>query len=325
MSAGREQGSALLTVLLLVGVIGAMAALALDRLKTSIHVVANGVALDQARAIALAAEAVAVTRIDELTKSGSGKATLAGWNGRSTRMPVPGGMANITISDGGNCFNLNSVAQGDAISGLSLRPAGVNQFRALMEAIGVPDEQARIVSASLGDWVDSDRTPVPGGAEDEVYAQAAIPYRAANTMLADITEMRAVAGVTPAIYDRLRPWVCVLPTTELSPININTLGTGQAPLVAMLAPDQLTLDSARGVLAGRPVDGWANVQEFWHSPALASLQIGDALAQTRVETRWFNISLDIQIAGAELSEHGLIDAKSAPAKLVSRNWGDPIG
>ena len=49
-----EQGSALLTVLLLIGVIGGMAALALDRLRTSMHVVTNGVALDQARAFALA-------------------------------------------------------------------------------------------------------------------------------------------------------------------------------------------------------------------------------------------------------------------------------
>lgn len=324
MSAGREQGSALLTVLLLVGVIGAMAALALDRLKTSLYVVANGVALEQARAIALAAEAVAVRRIDELMKSGSGKAA-GGWNGRSTQLPVPGGTASITIRDGGNCFNLNSVAQGDAVSGLSLRPAGVNQFRALMKAVGVPNEQARVVAASLGDWVDSDGTPVPGGGEDEVYAQAAVPYRAANTMLADITELRAVAGVSASIFDRLKPWVCVLPTTELSPININTLGSHQAPLIAMLVPDQLTLDSARSVLAGRPADGWGNVQEFWHSPALANLQIGDALAQTRVETHWFNISLHIQISRVEFSEQALIDANSAPVRLVSRSWGDPTG
>jgi general secretion pathway protein K len=194
-----------------------------------------------------------------------------------------------------------------------------------MKAIGVPDEQARTVAASLGDWIDSDRTPLPGGAEDEVYAQAAIPYRAANTLLADVTELRAVAGVTSAVYAQLRPWVCVLPTTELSPINVNTLSPDQAPLVVMLLPDQLSLESARAAIAARPVDGWNRVSDFRKLPALASLQLGGMLDQASVATRWFAIRLDIEIAGAELSERGLIDAGTSPARLVARSWGDSIG
>ena len=321
-----EQGSALLTVLLLIGVIGGMAALALDRLRTSMHVVTNGVALDQARAFALAAEAIAASRIDELTRRSSGKVTLAGgWNGRQTRLPLPGGVATVSISDGGNCFNLNSVAQGDVGSGLSLRPAGVNQFRALMKAVGVPEEQARTVAASLGDWVDSDRTPVPGGAEDETYAQTAIPYRAANALLADVSELRAVAGVTPAVYDGLKRWLCVLPTAELSPINVNTLTLEQAPLLAMLLPEQLSLASARTIIAARPADGWRRMEDFWGLPALVSLQLGDALGQAAITTRWFNLNLDIELAGAELNERGLIDARSSPARIVARSWGNPLG
>src|SRR3546814_7765026 len=48
-------------------------------------------------------------------------------------------------------------------------------------------------------------------------------------------------GVTPSIYATLRPWICALPTSDLSPINVNTLRPDQAPLIAMLAPEQLSI------------------------------------------------------------------------------------
>ena len=75
---------------------------------------------------------------------------------------------------------------------------------------------------------------------------ATAPYRTGNTLFADAGELRAVAGMSPALYRRLRPWLCALPTSDLSPINLNTLSPEQAPLLAMLAPGQLGVERARG-------------------------------------------------------------------------------
>src|SRR3546814_20207364 len=81
--------------------------------------------------------------------------------------------------------------------------------------------------------------------------------------MVDASELRAVNGVTPGIYDLLRPWVCALPVNDLSPININTMLPGQEPLLAMLLPGQLRVEQARQMLIRRPANGFSRVAEFW--------------------------------------------------------------
>ena len=201
-----ERGAALLTVLLLVAVMAVISAAALEKLRLATRIAGNSMAVDQARAFGMAAEAIALSRIDALVEADAARTTLAGgWNGRETRIPVPGGVAAVTVRDGGNCFNLNSVVAGSAPDDLKPRPIGVRQFVSLMETVGVDPDEARGVAAALTDWVDSDDIPAPGGAEDRAYRDRPVPYRAANTLLSDVSELRAVAGVTPELYARLRP------------------------------------------------------------------------------------------------------------------------
>ena len=137
-------------------------------------------------------------------------------------------------------------------------------------------------------------------------------------------ELRAVAGVTHEIYERLRPWVCALPDSDLSPLNINTLTLEQAPLFAMLLPEQLDVPRARKMLAQRPAAGYESLVRFWQLPALEALNPGaDVIAQTKLNTRWFALDISIELGSAELQETALIDGALAPARLVSRQWGDP--
>lgn len=319
-----ERGAALLAVLLLVAVMAALSVVALERLRLATRLSANGAALDQARAFALGAEAVVIARVTDLNAIESDRTTLAGgWQGRMNRIAIPGGYAGATVTDGGNCFNLNSVAQGEVATALIARPSGVKQFVALMRVLGVAGRDADHVAASLADWIDADGVPNPDGAEDETYLHEATPYRAANTLLDDASELRAVAGVTPEIYATLRPYVCALPRTTLSPLNVNTLAPDQAPLLAMLAPGQLPLPRARTVIEGRPKDGWRDTNAFWAEPALAMLTPApEARGQVHVRTGWFAARLDVDLGGAQVEERALIDGSTAPAKLVSRSWGE---
>lgn len=317
-----EEGAALLSVLLLVAVLGAIAAASFDRLRLATNLEANAASLEQARSFALAAEMLAASRIDDLLARDLNRTTNAGdWNGKTNVLPLPVGVARATVRDGGNCFNLNSVVMNEPPSPLVLRPRGIDQLVALLVSLGVLEGDARRVTAALVDWIDSDGVPVPGGVEDEGYARGDTPYRTANTMLAETSELRAVAGVTPELYAKLRPWVCALPTTALSPINVNTLSPAQAPLVAMLMPRELGLSRAQAMLAQRPQNGWAGQFEFWRLPALEGLvPPADVLEQPQVKTRWFDLDLKLEIGDAELHETALIDAGRAPARVVARRW-----
>ena len=319
----NERGAALLTVLLLVAVMSVVAATALERVALATRMTGNGGAIDQARAYADAGTQIARMRIGDLVASNPARITLAGgWMGTPQSIPVPGGIATARVTDGGNCFNLNSVVTGESEASLKVRPIGVSQFQALLQALGVDARQAQGAAAALADWIDSDSVTQPGGAEDETYAQAPRPYRAANRMMVDASELRAVNGITPAIYDLARPWVCALPVTDLSPININTLLPTQAPLFAMLLPGQLSVAQARQLLAQRPPDGYGSTVQFWAMPSLSGLSpMTEVAEQVKLTTGFFEVDVSVNVGGTQLVERALIDARENPATIVRRSWG----
>jgi general secretion pathway protein K len=318
----QEQGAALISVLVLVGVMGAIAVGMFDRLRLATLVTGNAAARQQAQGLGLVAETIVTMRIDDLNAASPRRTTLAGgWMGRTITLPLPDATARARIEDGGNCFNLNSLVTGAPPYALVSRPLAIEQFAKLMQAIEVPAGSARRIAASAADWIDSDEIPNPDGAEDAAYASAAKPHRTANTLMAEASELRAVSGVTPAIYARLRPYLCALPETELSPINVNTLLPGQAPLIAMLFGDALRPAAAAQVIAERPAGGWPDTAEFWNSPTLRDLQPpADVLQQPRVKTGWFRLDLNVDAGSMPLQQTGLIDARQGKARVVVRRW-----
>ncbi len=319
----KEEGAALLTVLLLVAVMAVVASTALERVALATRMTGNGGAVDQARAFADAGAEMARLRIGDLGASNPAKMTLqGGWMGTPQAVPVPGGVASVEMTDGGNCFNLNSVVIGESEAALTARPVGVAQFQALLEALGVDARQAQRAASGLADWIDSDSVPQPGGAEDETYAQAERPYRAANRLMADASELRAVAGITPAIYDLARPWICALPVADLSPININTLLPDQAPLFAMLLPGKLSVGQARQYLAQRPAEGYGSVSQVWAMTARAGIVPEEGVdQQVKLTTGFFGVTVSVDVGGTQVVERALIDARESPAKIVRRSWG----
>ncbi len=319
----REEGAALLAVLLLVALIATLAALAMDRLGLATHLAFPARTIDQARAYAFGAEALVSLIVDDLTDRSSGSVRLpAGWREELRTIPVEGGIIRARIHDGGNCFNLNSLVEGNAATGWKARQQGMVRFLTLLEIIGVTESHARPIVAAATDWIDSDTEPQPLGAEDRVYANAAVAYRAADTLMADPSELRTVAGITPEIYQRLRPWVCTLPNAEPAVLNVNILQPEQAPLLAMLYDGRLGLSQAAALLRDRPPGGWATSQQFLQSPQINALASVSGLAnEVDVRTHWFTLDLDVALDGAQVKERALIDGRIAPARVLMRRWG----
>ena len=315
----RERGAALLTVLLLVAVIAVMAATALERLRLSTRLAGNAVALDGARGYAYAAETLATTRVTSLLRQAGDRVTLdGGWSGRPFGLPIPGGTAVARVVDGGNCLNLNALVARNPDGTSVANPLAVAQFARLLRLLRVPGGDG--IAAASADWIDSDDTPLPGGGEDESYRG----YRTAGTAMADPSELRAVRGVTAEVYRAVRPWVCTLPTADRAVININTLLPQQAVLLAMLLPDTIGVEAAAALIRRRPPGGFASVDPFWNQLSLAGGGTAalDARQQTGVTSRWFALAVDVTSGDAELHEEALIDARTLPVRLVSRQWGD---
>lgn len=320
--AEREQGAALLTVLLLVAVIAVMAAGGLEKLRLSTRLGGNAVAVDQARGFAEAAEALALARIDQLLGASPTRVSLAGgWSNRPFGLPLPGGGAAVArVTDGANCFNLNGLVTAVAPGVYASDPGQRVLFARLLRLLGTPAQVAEQVAAGAADWIDTDGDSQAMGAEDQAYLAQSPAYRTAGTLMADPSELRAVAGVTPALYAELRPWLCALPTPAPAPVNVNTLAPEQAPLMAMYAPDTLSVDAARGALLKRPPGGWSDAGGFWSAAGSGAGPGGSGAAG--VTSKWFTLRIDVTAGRTQVTERALVDATRLPARLVARQWGE---
>lgn len=318
----RERGAALLSVLLLVAVMAVIAAVMLDRLNLATRLAGNGQAMTQARLYATSAETLAMARIKAMVDTSQDRTVdRGGLLGREFPLPLARGVVMARVDDAGNCFNLNSLVEADAQGVLKLRLVGLNQLRALMAGLAMPQAESAIVSDAIADWIDSDNVPAPNGAEDETYQGTATPYRTAGRLIGDVSEIRAVRGMTPQFYERLRPWLCALPGADLSPINVNTLRPDQALLLSMLAPTAIPVDRARGILAARPVLGWASADDALRGLGGAGSG-GVPLNQLQVTSRWFLLTQTVSVDSAQVEEQALIDVGSNPPRVAFRSWGD---
>lgn len=324
MSGSRRdrEGMALLTVLLLVAVMSVVAVAILDDVRFSVRRTTNVETQSQAQWYAAGAETLARRQIDRLLDAGPVRTPLEPeWNGRTLNFPIDGGSITPVLADGQDCFNLNSLVFGFG-EDLTARPLGAAQFRALGRAVGAPDSRMQAIADALTDWLDADATALPLGAEDGAYAGLAKPYRTGGVMLAEVSELRAVKGVDAETYRRLRPYLCALPTTRLSPLNVNTLTPEQAPLLTMLTGGALAPRRARAVIAARPRDGWPNAAAFWAQPALAAVQVPqEARDQITVLTRFFDLRVDVELGGSHAVRTALLEAGAdGRVRTVIQRW-----
>ena len=319
----HERGAALLSVLLLVAVMTVIAAIMLERLNLATRLAANSQAMTQARFYALSAESLAIARLKALVAANPSRtADPQGLLGREFAMPLAAGLVIARVDDAGNCFNLNSLVEGQE-GNFTLRPVALSQLRALMESLAIPAGEAIPLSDAIADWIDSDDISAPNGSEDPYYQALPVPYRTAGRLVVDPGEMRAVRGMTPAYYTRLRPWLCALPGAELSPINVNTLRPDQARLIAMLSPKTIDVRRAQSIIAQRPPAGVASAADFLRPFAAGGQTLGpEPIGQLKVVSRWFLIDLQVAVDSIRLDEQALVDVGVNPARVVARSWGD---
>jgi general secretion pathway protein K len=316
----RERGAALLSVLLLVAVMAVIAAVMLDRLGLATHLARNSQAMTQARLYATSAESLVIAKLRAgVAVDRNRTVDSSGLLGREITEALPHGTIRLRIEDGANCFNLNSLVENSLDRQRVARPQGLDQFIALAKTLGVAEGDARPLAASIADWIDDDQVPLPGGAEDDWYRAQPVPYRTAGRLIGDASETRAIKGMTPALFGRLRPWLCALPRPDLSPIDLNTLRADQVRLVALAFPG-VPEQRLRALVARRPATGYTSAGE---ALAAAGLSGGTAGVQFTVASRWFTLDQTIVVGPITLHERALIDAGLDPPRVAFRSWGNP--
>ncbi len=218
MSARRPRGAALLLVIwLLLLMTGLVAVFALGARTEALQ----GSALRQQALSRYAAEAgleIAALRL-------SASDPLLRWvpDGRMNAFDFEGFQVQVRVQDETGKFDLNT--------------SDASQLAALLEVLGLPSERALGLSGAIQDWRDPDSLlALQGGAEDDDYAAADLPYGAKDQPFTTVSELQQVLGMDRDSYRLLEPYVTVY-TAQPTPDT----RFAQAPVLQALGlgPDQV--------------------------------------------------------------------------------------
>lgn len=290
------RGVALITVMLLVALAAVIATQMLARIQLQTQRTTNIAFNQQAYWYAMGAEAFAKRVLATAFKDEPKITHLQQiWAQGETSYPVDFGNITGEITDQQACFNLNALrAEPEKGSSPDKKSVARQAFERLILALDIEDIgsstfEAEQLADALTDWLDSDSNiSNVGGAEDNDYAGKEHPYLAANNYIADVSELRVIEHFTVKIIHALKPFVCVLPNSELHQININTLSAEQPELLQALL-DISRLD-AEELLASRQEEGYENIDVFFNSSDVSKLNIKEELKQQFVvDSEYFKL------------------------------------
>ncbi len=315
-----QSGVALITVLLILAVMVVVATNMTSRLQLELRRTQAQVLSQQAYWYGAAAESFAALTIRNALKDDDVVSLGQNWATKDMTFPLEGGEISGEILDRQACFNLNALGVANKPDGQ--RPLVAQQFQALLEAIGVEGFYAEKITDSVRDWVDeNDQVVTSQGAEDAFYESRSVPYLAANTLMTDISEFRAVQGVTQGVFDKLSPYLCALPSKDLK-INVNTIEPEQSALFQGLFTPFLTAAQASELLKDRPGNGWDKIEEFWQSPVLAGLKISeDAKKQMDVKSEYFQLQGRAKFEDTSIGLKTLFKASKKEVVAIRRQYG----
>ncbi|PQO95719.1 general secretion pathway protein GspK [Massilia phosphatilytica] len=195
----------------------------------------------------------------------------------------------------------------DACSRYNLRNLGVAKgqpdgeqieiFKRLLNNLQLDQGLAQRIAAFVAAGLPA--SAPPEGGEPGTQTQTA-PVLGAPVKILQVEDLLTVKGVTPAIVERLRPFVTVLPVK--TPVNVNT---APAEVLAAVVPD-MSVSEANTLIVRRKQAAWRDLRYF-------STQIGERpLTHDSVSVRsdWFFVDSRIRLDRAALDAQALIQRSS---------------
>ncbi len=146
-------------------------------------------------------------------------------------LPLAGAVLSLAIQDVGGLVDLNS--------------AGDELLAGLFVAAGLLDDEASDLAAAIRDYADEDDLVRPGGAEAAAYRAVGLA-EPKNGAFQFPAELRAVLGMTPALFAAVRPAITVwsgrpgIDPRVAAPAALAALPVGNQAQVETLLADRAT-------------------------------------------------------------------------------------
>lgn len=186
----RRRGIALVSVLWVVTLLSLMAASFSRTTRTDVNLARNQIDNAQAEALADAGVYRAVVGLTALAPEFAWRA-----DGSVYTWSFGGGEIRIAVWDEGGKIDLNT--------------ADDEILQNLFVAAGVDPQDASALVDAIADYRDGNDLRRVNGAEDDDYRRAGFAHGAKDAPFEVLDELRQVFGMTPELYERVRPAVTV--------------------------------------------------------------------------------------------------------------------
>ncbi|NHK29078.1 type II secretion system minor pseudopilin GspK [Parvularcula flava] len=319
----RQKGVALLIVLVLLASLSVIALAMTQTMRTSTARARSAESLDQIRWYALGAETLAKSVIETQWQAEPARDTREeDWLAAPVRFPIDNGLIEASIVDDTRCFNLNSLVMREEDEFLE-NPEALERFKLMLAQVGFDQVAQGAVAQGVIDWIDTDSMPGINGSEDSDYGRLSTPYRTGNTLLADMSELRALMWMSPELYNAVKPYVCVHPETEPSPINVNLVTPKDAPLVYAMLGGALEPHEVEGLINDIPAEGFATIDQFWGLPVFSGRTMPESAESSfRLYSSWLRLKANVNYNQAFILQESLLEVSNeGEVSVVARKMG----
>lgn len=221
-------------------------------------------------------------------------------------LPIEQGSLRGHIVDLQGRFNLNS---------LLLPASDLDQakyeahFRQLLAQLPGDLEIPPGLIGAIRDWGDADQNPAyPDGAEDGAYQGLDPGYRTADRPFTVVSELLAVKGITPKLYDALKDLVAALPEAKTS-INVNT--APEAVLLAMPGADQAKVHRFVEERKDKPAKARGDFEK--------EQMFGGGAPPYDVKSRYFQIQGEVFVGSSRVALYSLINRSSTTPTVLAHS------
>lgn len=321
----NQSGVALIVVLLLLAIMVTIAAQMSERLFIQFHRAENQLNHQQAYWYSIGVEALAKAGIEEAYKDGDTINLSQMWATEETTYPLDYGEAFGGVKDKQACFNLNALSNIEPSADPSVRPFLVTVWMNLLESVEVENYLAEVIADSSWEYMDADDVVrSSSGVEDSTYQSFKPPYLAPNGWIADVSELRAINGVTAEVFKAVSPLTCAIPTANWY-LNVNTLQPEQANILVALFSPNLSESDAQEVLENRPFDGWASVEDFLSESAINRVDENiktKAKPYLSIDSQFFELDTQVLVEESRVRVRSLLHSSDKKVvNVIRRQYG----
>jgi general secretion pathway protein K len=232
-------------------------------------------------------------------------------------MPVEDAVLSGSLVGLNNKFNVNNLVINGTVSEIHLE-----YFRRLLNGL----EMDLAIADKIIDWIDLDQIPQTNGAEDFIYMAKSPRYKTGSKHFQHIRELMLLDGMNLEDYEKLLPYVTVLPVIgqNATKMNVNTMSPPLLKALNLQISNETALRLNQNNQANFPA-----LQDFFRHEKMPYI-ITDEVAKTEirtladVKTTWLQAAATVQMEGQVFQMYALLKRNLAGDTRVFYRSKTPI-